>query len=77
MACIGGNTEIVHALLSVGARADLRDINGMVPLDLLPRALIVEVERLLQQAKEDRGLPPPHYQSASQLQAACEDGGEV
>ena len=43
---------VVHALLSAGARADLRNINGRTPLDLLPRALRAEVER---QAKEERG----------------------
>ena len=46
---------MVCALLAAGARADLRDTNGCTPLDLLPRALRAEVERLVQQAKEERG----------------------
>ena len=83
---------VVRALLSAGARADLHDFDGTTPPDLLPRALHAEVERLLQQAKEVRGsaradesrvgapsataavLPPA--QSACQLQAPSEDGGE-
>ena len=47
---------MVRALLSAGARADLRDINGRTPLDLLPHSFRAEVGCLLvQQAKEERG----------------------
>ena len=95
-ACHCGHIGVVRALLSAGATADLCNINGRTPLDLLPRALRAEVERLVasQQAKVGGGsakadesrvgapsapavvLPPPHYQPASQLEAASEDGGE-
>ena len=92
VACLQGHVVVVRALLSAGARADLHDFDGTTPPDLLPRALHAEVERLLQQAKEVRGsaradesrvgapsataavLPPA--QSACQLQAPSEDGGE-
>ena len=89
-ACHCGHIAVVSALLSAGAKADLRAVDGRVPLDLVPRALCAEVERLMQQAKEERGsarvdesrvgatvLPPPHpgAQSGSQLQAVSGDGG--
>ena len=94
VACLEGRTEVVRALLSAGAMADLRDTIGRTPLDVTPYALLALVERLMQQAKEERGsaradegkvgapsapaaaLPSPHCQSASQLQATSEDGGE-
>ena len=53
-ACLGGHIGVVHDLLSAGARADLHDVTGMTPLDLLPRPLRAEMERLVQQAKEER-----------------------
>ena len=49
-----GQIGAVRALLAAGARADLRDIDGLTPLDLVPSALRAEVERLVQQAKEER-----------------------
>ena len=54
-ACYGGHVGMVRALLSAGARADLPNIKGRTPLDLLPHALRAEVERLVQQAKEEKG----------------------
>ena len=54
-ACQQGHIGVVRALLSAGARADLRDIDGRTPLVVVPRALHAEVERLVQQAKEERG----------------------
>ena len=91
-ACLFHHMGAVRALLSAGARADLRDINGMTPLDLVPYYLHAKVGRLVQQAKmvrgcaranESRVVAPsapatvlPHDQSASQPQAASEDGGD-
>ena len=54
-ACEFSHIGVVRALLYAGARADLRDINGMTPLDILPRALHADVVCLVQQAKEERG----------------------
>ena len=55
VACHFRHMGVVRALLSAGAREDLRDIDGKTPLDRLPCALRAEVERLVQQAKEERG----------------------
>ena len=55
MACLFGQTGVARALLSAGAVADMRDKSDKTPLDRLPRALRAEVERLVPQAKEERG----------------------
>ena len=55
IACHFNHIGVVCALLSAGATADLRGLHGGTPLDLLPRARRAEVERLVQQAKEEKG----------------------
>ena len=54
-ACLCGHIGVVRVLLSAGARAELRGTDGRTPLDLLPRALRAEMERLVQLAKEEKG----------------------
>ena len=46
-ACYNGHIGVVRALLSAGARADMCAIDGRTPLDVVPRALHVEMERLV------------------------------
>ena len=55
-ACLHGHMEVVRALLFAGARADLRDDNSRTPLDVLPTTLRPEVERTMQQVRDEKAL---------------------
>ena len=73
VACQHGHMRVVRALLSAGARADSRGVNGKTPLDLLPRGLRAEGERLVQlmRAGHRQHLQLCCPQPTARQQASC------
>ena len=54
--CVRGHMEVVHVLLSAGVRADQRDGNGVTPHDMLPPALHLMMEQMMERVREERAL---------------------